>query len=148
MTFDDHWADTQTRLRLWAAQLGFKDEGDPDGGFRFVLDSSTTGSLATMCGEIIVDLDLKQSDGLIKRNLLVYFIARLDGQIVIQMPRNSLYFCHLQPGSCLINRDSGHGDKQRLWDKYANDLEELIQDLFERKLNDCRRAQIKAVPNG
>jgi hypothetical protein len=150
MTFDDHWADTQTRFRLWAAQLGFIDEiepdNDPEEGFRFVLDNSTTDSAAKMCGEIVLDCKLEAGQSLIMRNLLVYFIAVLGGQIVVRMPRHSLYFCHLDPGKAKpMQRDSQHRDKEKLWDKKVDMFEEIVQDMFEDKLSECRRAQIRRV---
>ena len=146
MTFDDHWADTQIRLRQWASNFGFIDEGDDEEGFRFVLDKSTTPTLAASLGEIISDLNLKEGDALVKRNLLVYFIAVLDGQLVISMPQHGLNFCSADAGKPETFRlDSQHRDKEKLWAKYQYDTEELILGLFENQLNDCRRAHIKEV---
>ena len=145
MNYDDHWADTQTRLQVWAQQLGFIDEGDGDEGFRFVLDGSDS-----MCsfhiGQLICDLKPPGNKSGIYSNLLVYFVSTLQGQLIVQLPRMGLHICMIQPGHLYADdRERHHYDKEHLFAKYQDGMEELIVEHFRAKLDQCRRAQIRRV---
>jgi hypothetical protein len=144
MTYDDHWAVTRIKFQTWAANFGFIDEGDEDEGFRFVLDNSTTPGPTAMLGEIIEDLNLGKPEALVKRNLLIYFVAHLGGSLAVNMPNPGLAFCSIYPGRPR-EVNSQHLDKERLFVKYQDDTEELILELFLSNLEKCRRSHIHEV---